>query len=221
MDDKYTDKQVCDILCDNHFSNLLQYVLHMFGTMPRSMTEEEIIQYLKMNRKIGIPLGFMPTEVQEWCNKNSLSLQIVIENRHTWDDYKNWVISKKLEFTTIVCLSEDYEYHATKLNGEWVDFDINKNGDFEIGGIANDKNSTVIYNWSQWNKPIRDNASKNFINGCCGFGGYLYAGCDDWFMTPRIFYNNRLLDHYQKLEIDGKIVKPAIPVKIRFWKEYK
>lgn len=219
MDGKYTDKQVCDILGDNHFSNLLQYVLHMFGTMPRSMTEEEIIQYLKMNRKIGIPLGFMPTEVQEWCNKNSLSLQIIIENRNTWDDYKNWVIGKKLEFTSIVCLSEDYEYHATKLNGEWVDFDINKNGDFEIGGIANDKNITIVYNWTQWNKPIRDNASKNFINGCCAFGGWQYKNCNNWYMYPMLLQKG----HYVNCECENEPYKiePTIPTKIRFWREIK
>ena len=180
------------------------------------MTEQEIVLYLKENKTSGIAVGFLPEEVRAWVYITPISIFMFF-------DGKGWIKSEKtvIRDNDIICLPDNYELKKIEKSGEWIEFDINKNGDFEIGGIANDKNSTVIYNWSQWNKPIRDNASKNFINGCCGFGGYLYAGCNDWFMTPRIFYNNRLLDHYQKIEIDGKMVKPAIPVKIRFWKEIK
>lgn len=208
-EDRYTDEQGCNILGDTHFSNLLQYVLHMFGTMPRSMTEKEIIQYLKMNRKIGIPLGFMPTEVQEWCNKNSLSLQIVIENRNTWDDYKNWVISKKLEFTSIVCLSEDFQVKKES-KGEWVEFNIDKDGTFFVNGL--------IVLWFNWQHVLSDSYGKK--NGFTAFGGWQYADDKRWYLAPAVklqdgkMWNSYIIEEYGE-------ATPVIPVKIRFWKEYK
>lgn len=100
------------------------------------------------------------------------------------------------------------------VKGEWVEFDIDENGDFEIRGIANDKNFTVIYNWSQWNKPIRDNASKKFINGCCAFGGWQYKNNKSWFTTPQVEIDDGCLSYNYCLE-----AKPAIPRKIRFWRK--
>lgn len=114
MDDKYTDKQVCDILCDNHFSNLLQYILHMFGTMPRSMTEEEIIQYLKMNKNIGIVFKFMPEDVKKWCkdhdcNDDSVPFQTFTYNNQ-WEYIKHWNHRVTDLFDRVICLPEDYKY---------------------------------------------------------------------------------------------------------------
>ena len=310
MDDKYTDKQVCDILGDNHFSNLLQYVLHMFGTMPRSMTEEEIIQYLKMNKNIGIVFKFMPEEVKDWCRKYSKKLywydmDILVDcwsnggfEKRLYDDkvyaisedfkYENpeqikdfdkikflrkdikmteqeivaylkenrtkgvafgfmpvevgdWIKANRkklmgklicfsdtfgwgavntdkpiLSLDYIFALPEDFKPEEKPQENGWIEFDIDENECYRI------LDTDMRFHWSEWNKPLwiyekDENRSWYLTN----FGGYLYAGCNDWFMTPRIFYNNRLLDHYQKIEIDGKMVKPAIPVKIRFWKEIK
>ena len=216
MDDKYTDKQVCDILGDNHFSNLLQYVLHMFGTMPRSMTEEEIIQYLKMNKKVGIPLGFMPTEVQEWCNKNSLSLQIIIENKNVWDDYKNWVISKKLEFTSIVCLPDDYKIQPN-INGEWIEFNIDKSGHFHI----KIERTTYSFHWMEFIRPLLVcEKYKDDNMYLTNFGGWQYEDSKRWYLAPAVKLQDGEMWNSYVIEQSGEAT-PVIPVKIRFWKEYK
>ena len=107
--DKYTDKQVCDILDANHFSNLLQYVLHMFGTMPRSMSEEDIIQYLKMNKNIGIAFKFMPEEVKEWCRKYSKKLYWY-DMDILADCWTNGGFEKRLYNNQVYALLEDYKY---------------------------------------------------------------------------------------------------------------
>lgn len=216
MNDKYTDKQVCDILGDNHFSNLLQYVLHMFGTMPRSMTEEEITQYLKMNRKVGITLGFMPTEVQEWCHKNSLYLQIVIESKNVWDDYKNWIISKKLEFTTIVCLPEDYEIEKKeKSQSGWVEFEIKNDIFCYLYDVDNHAYSFCL-NWWQWQDFLKESKENDW--NFTAFGGWQYEDSKRWYLAPAIQLNDGKLWNSYVIEDYGE-AKPVIPVKIRFWKE--
>lgn len=105
-EDKYTDKQVCDILGE--------YVLHMFGTMPRSMTEEEIIQYLKMNRNIGIVFKFMPEDVKKWCkdhdcNDNSVPFQTFTHNNQL-EYIKRWNHRVTDLFDRVICLPADYKY---------------------------------------------------------------------------------------------------------------
>lgn len=45
---------------DTNSALLLQNILKLFITRPRKMTEEEIVQYLKTNRNIGVVFGFMP-----------------------------------------------------------------------------------------------------------------------------------------------------------------
>lgn len=190
------------------------------------MTEQEIIQYLKDNMEKGIAFHFMPEEVKEWCRKYSKKL--------CWYDVNCWSnggSEKRLYDDKIYALSEDFNMEEEPKGG-WAEFDINKNGDFAVCGFRNDKNITIVYNWTQWDKPIRDNASKNFINGCCAFGGWQYANSNRWFMTPRLKFtipnsltrtqisykdNDTLVDCYTTPSACE--CEPAIPVKIRFWKE--
>lgn len=175
------------------------------------MTENEIINNLKENKNKGIAIGFLPKEVREWVYIPPISI-------FRFFDGKEWIKSEKpfIRDNDIICLPDNYELKKLEKTGEWIDFEIDENGCYRI------LDTDMRFHWSEWNKPLwiyeKDENRSWYLTD---FGGYLYAGCNDWFMTPRIFYNNRLLDHYQKIEIDGKIVKPAIPVKIRFWKEIK
>ena len=218
-EDKYTDKQVCDILSNNHFSNLLQYVLHMFGTMPRSMTEEEIVQYLKMNKNIGIVFKFMPEEVKNWSSKHSEKL--------CWYDVDCWIngrTEKRLYDDKIYALSEDFKMEE-KLQGEWVEFGIKKNGRFTAFDVDdNDHQISFSFGWHQWSEFI--DCSYEHALGYTAFGGWQYADSNTWFMTPklRIIQDNSI--SYKDSDAVGNYpttpsaleCKPAIPVKIRFWK---
>ena len=186
------------------------------------MTEQEIIDYLKNNKKEGRILAFMPEEVKEWCEKHREEL--FVWRSHRWSVFEDAV---NICTSDAVTLPDDYKVKEEPEGGEWVEFDIDKNGDFDVCGIANDKNSTITYNWTQWNKPIRDNASKNFINGCCAFGGWQYAKSNTWFMTPRLKFiiansisykdNDALADCCTTPSACK--CEPAIPVKIRFWRK--
>lgn len=175
------------------------------------MTEQEIIQYLKDNKDYGkgVPLGNMPEEVREWIERKFKPLEDILVMTHDMDwcpinDFLN------LPFA----LSDNYEL-PQKPSGKWVEFDINTNGDFEISGFRNDRNITVIYNWTQWNKPIRDNASKNFVNGCCAFGGWQYKEEPGlWTLSPMAGKDDSAQNFYGA----DLTVKPIIPVKIRFWR---
>jgi len=182
------------------------------------MTEQEIVSYLKENKDKGIASGFLPEDVRAWAFIAPISI-------FRFFDGKEWIKSEKpfIRYNDIICLPDNYEAKKEQ-KGEWVDFDINKNGDFEISGIENDKNITIIYNWTQWDKPIRDNASKNFINGCCAFGGWQYPDSSYWSTYPQVKQgqgNNYSSYYCEKEQGEDYQTNPAIPVKIRFWREIK
>lgn len=209
-EDKYTDKQVCEIIGDNHFSNLLQYVLHMFGTMPRSMTEEEIIQYLKMNKNIGIVFKFMPEEVKEWCRKYSKKLYWYDMDTLV-DCWSNGGFEKRLYDDKVYTLSEDFKMEEN-LKGEWVEFKI-ENFYFTV----NYTGSMNRYFWTDYGKMLMESF-------CCGwgyttFGGWQYEDSKRWYLAPAVKLHDDLWNSYV-IEESGDAT-PVIPVKIRFWKEYK
>lgn len=215
MDDKYTDKQVCDILGDNHFSNLLQYVLHMFGTMPRSMTEEEIVQYLKMNKNIGIVFKFMPEEVRELVYITPISI-------FRFFDGKEWIKSEKpfIRDNDIICLPDNYELKKIEKTGEWVEFEIDEGGDF--GYLAksekNDRYKSSYYSWDSWQKFLED--SRLNERGFTTFGGWQYEDSKRWYLAPAVKLQDGKMWNSYVIEESGEAT-PVIPVKIRFWKEYK
>lgn len=213
MDDKYTDKQVCDILGDNHFSNLLQYVLHMFGTMPRSMTEEEIIQYLKMNKQIGIVFKFMPEEVKEWCRKYSEKL--------CWYDANCWSnggFEKRLYDDKVYALPEDYEIEKKeKSQSGWVEFEV-RDGIFCFLYEVDKQKYSICLDWWQWQDFLKESKENDW--NFTAFGGWQYENDSRWYLAPAIQLNDGKLWNSYVIEDYGE-AKPVIPVKIRFWKECK
>ena len=212
-EDKYTDKQVCDILSNNHFSNLLQYVLHMFGTMPRSMTEEEIVQYLKMNKNIGIVFKFMPEEVKNWSSKHSEKL--------CWYDVDCWInggTEKRLYDDKIYALSEDFKMEEN-LKGEWIEFEIDEDGYFcYIAESERDEHCKFYYSWWSWQKFLDDNREN--LRVFTAFGGWQYEGSERWYLAPAVKLKDGDYWNSYVIEVSGEAT-PVKPVKIRFWKEYK
>ena len=210
-EDKYTDKQVCEILGDNHFSNLLQYVLCMFGTMPRNMTEEEIIQYLKMNRKIGIVFGFMPSDVQDWVKNNSQ--KILCYERQLGNENYEW-LRTGFHYTSICALPDDFQIEEKKeVKSGWTDFDIDENGCYRI------LDTDMRFHWSEWNHPLWTyNKDENRSWYLTVFGGWQYKEEPNlWALCPMVGKDDTIQNFYGA-DLD---IKQAIPVKIRFWKEYK
>lgn len=218
-EDKYTDKQVCDILGDNHFSNLLQYVLHMFGTMPRSMTEEEIIQYLKMNKKIGIVFKFMPEEVKDWCRKYSKKLYWY-DTDTLVDCWSNGGFEKRLDGDKVYTLSEDFQIKKEQ-KGEWIEFEIDCDGDFNLkdDGTESTKDEArdFGFHWLDVGEFLKCSINEKWHYTT--FGGWQYADSKRWYLAPAVKLHDDLWNSYV-IEENGDAT-PVIPVKIRFWKEYK
>lgn len=183
------------------------------------MTEHEIINYLKENKNNGIAFHFMPEDVRIWC-LSSINYQKLLQfNGDNWDSTDDVFAGYKVDKTKVFSLPENFELKQ-KTKCRWVEFAIDKNGDFEISGIENDKNITIVYNWTQWNKPIRDNASKNFVNGCCSFGGWQYEDSKRWYLAPAVKLQDGKMWNSYIIEECGEAT-PVIPVKIRFWREIK
>jgi hypothetical protein len=161
----------------------------------------------------------MPEEVMKWCDNNKTKLKFFdgYDNLIRWKVFENPYAD--IHFGDILCLPEDFKLEE-KAKGKWVEFDIDKNGDFDVCGIANDENITITYNWTQWNNPIRDNASKNFINGCRAFGGWQYEDSKRWYLAPAVKLQDGEMWNSYVIEESGEAI-PVIPVKIRFWRETK
>ena len=190
------------------------------------MIESEIVDFLKDNKKNGIAFAFMPEEVRNWMKTQSITNFNIygydsMTHECKWHEITNPDYKINYE-NDVYCLNQNYELKSENKTGEWVEFDIDKNGDFEVCGIANDKNSTIIYNWSQWNKPIRDNAAKNFINGCCAFGGWLYGNQHEpipkWYLHPCVAPVDVDGSVYTSYTDGDKKIKGIVPTKIRFWR---
>ncbi|MBO7043813.1 hypothetical protein J6W34_04670 [bacterium] len=183
------------------------------------MTENEIIEYLKGNKNKGAAFGFMPDEVQKWCDNNKTKLKFFdgFDNLRGWKDYNN--SNADIHFVDILCLPEDFKMEE-KSKGEWVEFEIDKNGQFTIEFC---KGSLVYcYDWFNWWKLLEK--SKEYDYGFTAFGGWLYDKTGDWVLSPQVgliddsrrapFILNRYSYSYKKERII-----PVIPIKIRFWRK--
>lgn len=177
------------------------------------MTEQEIIQYLKDNKDDGkgVSLGNMPEEVQEWIGRKFKPLEDILVMTHDmdWcpiDDFLN------LPFA----LSDNYEL-PQKLGGKWVEFEINK-GKFNF--IPSDMNGLdgVIESWWNWQEFLTVSSKHNL--GFTAFGGWQYEDSKRWYLAPAVKLQDGEMWNSYVIEQSGEAT-PVIPVKIRFWKEYK
>lgn len=176
------------------------------------MTENEIIQILKDNKRNGIAFGFLPDEVIQFALKHK-------ENLKFHDSEGFWIDTEcqhkegyDISIHEIVCLPEDYELKKIEKTGEWIEFEIDENGCYKI--LYTD----MRFHWSEWNKPLwvyeKDENRSWYLTA---FGGWQYKNCDAWYMYPMILLGD---DRYVTCVFKGEVsdVKPAIPVKIRFWR---
>lgn len=178
------------------------------------MTEQEIINILKDNKRNGIAFGFLPDEVIRFALKHK-------ENLKFHDSEGFWIDTEcqhkegyEISIHEIVCLPKDFELKE-KMQGEWVEFEIDNEGFF-----ISDKNVKCM--WPCWSDFLFDSRHREYT----AFGGWQYENSDSWLMTPRLAVISPNVTIYQDnynsknyAECECKECKPAIPVKIRFWRE--
>jgi hypothetical protein len=71
----------------------------------QNMTENEIIQYLKDNKKNGVAYHFMPEEVKTWCDSHIKDLLYFDYDNDSFEAYYEASIICENE---VVALSDDY-----------------------------------------------------------------------------------------------------------------
>ena len=181
------------------------------------MTEQEIIDFLKKNKEMGIAFAFMPDEVQEWCYTNNGKVIFFhiskINHDGEWADHSdNDVI---FEPTDIVALPDSFQMFKEQKDG-WIEFNINSSGFFScaIQGYFG------TYHWSEWYKCLSFFSCGKEDFRLTAFGGWQYKEHSEfWYTSPQ------MLTDVQKGCIssicDGRFndCKPLIPIKIRFWRE--
>lgn len=173
------------------------------------MTENEIIQILKDNKRNGIAFGFLPDEVIQFASKHKENLKF-----HDIDGF--WIETKyqheegyDISIHAIVCLPEDFELKK-EAEGEWAEFEIREDGYF---------NSDIgLHLWFEWQRFLK--FSYNHDIGFTAFGGWRYKNDDVWYMSPLIdSYNHNCHCYCNMYKDNEKNIIPSIPVKIRFWKK--
>lgn len=180
------------------------------------MTEEEIVDVLKANLEEGVAFHFLADEIQDWVKKHIH--KVVIFNGTDGNKAEHWVnvINRIAPLTehSVVALRDDYKLKG----GKWVDFDIDEEGFFKV---SNRYNTSIPFRWFEWREVL-----KKFPE-LTNFGGYMY-GKGTWSLYPRVLNtapsvifisssDNHITSSYY--DENSKLMKPAIPKKIRFWME--
>lgn len=177
------------------------------------MTEKEIVEYLKNNRTKGVAFGFMPEEVQLWVRELGHIRQCIRFEAEEWKTLFTTNIWDKCDYSQILALPEDFELEE-KSEGGWVEFDITDKGLFFLEytdrGGSNVSHRFYWHQWSQFLEYCDLDELKYTV-----FGGWQYKDCDAWFLTPQI----AMQGHFYNLCTKDDDPKPAIPTKIRFWRE--
>lgn len=168
------------------------------------MTEQEIINVLKENKKKGVAYLFLPLDVKDWISDNFNNSDLVyLDSMGDWELYKDADFD---DYDNIVfALPDDYKEEP---KGEWVEFDIDEKGNFHCF-IDNDMH---YFFWANWNVFLTEADS----SGYTAFGGWQYKDSKNWYQYPILLKDN---GQVMLGSDDSDDVKPAIPIKIRFWRE--
>ena len=166
------------------------------------MTEQEIVEYLKGNKTKGVAFGFMPNEVKEWVETSSIYTPYLIFN----GEWKDLTANETVNDKDIIALPGCY----FAKQGGWEEYEI-KDGRFY------EEQRGIFYAWHEWSKCMSDNPRFT------AFGGWqysdTYADKDVWYLYPQIYKESIAQRYASYFGKDTDDVKPAIPVRIRFWKE--
>lgn len=171
------------------------------------MTEQEIVNCLKENKSKGVAFCFMLDDVWDWVRDHLGEPKLLYLNpRGEWDSLEDIDFD---DFDNVVfTLDDDYELPQKPSGGEWVEFEIDQRGNFHcfLNGDMH------YFFWANWNAFLAEAHSFGYT----AFGGWRYADNEHWFTSP------------VTVTVDGGYYagfndydKPAIPVKIRFWRVKK
>lgn len=170
------------------------------------MTEQEIIDYLKKNKKEGRILAFMPEEVRDWCEKHLCEKhlkELLVWQSHRWYKFD----ADDICTDDAVTLPDDYPYPKQESKGGWMEFEIDDDGTFFVNGL------TVL--WFNWQHVLSDSYGKK--DGFTAFGGWQYEDSKRWYLAPAVKLQDGKMWNSYIIEESGEAT-PVIPVKIRFWR---
>ena len=173
----------------------------------QKLTEKEIVKYLKENRTKGVGFIFMPREVRIWTTSNISRVDCYDSSSNKWDNAFHY----KFYYSNIYSLPEDFELEE-KPQGEWVEFEIDQKGNFHCF-----MNGDMHYFfWANWNAFLTEADS----SGYTAFGGWQYGDDPRWYLAPAVELADGTFWNSYVINVTGE-VKPAIPTRIRFWREAK
>lgn len=177
------------------------------------MEEKEVVQYLKDNKKKGISFKFMPKEVQDWIRKNYRDC-LYLNDEGLWDKSGDHITGDVWP-NDVLALIDSYEPKHKEPEAGWVEFEIDEDGWYRI------RDTDIRFHWSEWNKPLWVyEKDENISWYLTAFGGWQYKDCDTWWMSPKVIKDEEIYTEAYSEEYGSKF-EPAIPVKIRFWREIK
>lgn len=176
------------------------------------MTEKEIVSFLKANKHQGIAYPFYPDAVKEWIDNHWYMIieycYNLISNSYHW--VKHHDNEPAVASNDVYALPEDFELppKPQKPQSGWVEFEI-KSEVFDY--------DDRVFDWWDWGCFL------NYCKGCntddfTAFGGWQYKEEPNlWTLSPMVGKDDSVQNFYGA----DLTVKPAIPVKIRFWREAK
>ena len=109
------------------------------------------------------------------------------------------------------------ENNEQEKQGEWIEFEIDEDGFFNADDCGDsDEEGSFNFQWHQWSEFLNYSYGEKWR--FTAFGGWKYRDCEAWYMFPQMFSD----DHYVNVAFKGEDnIKPAVPVKIRFWRKAK
>lgn len=172
--------------------------------LKESMSEKEIVEYLKANKTMGVALAFMPSDVRRWCEKHQNDdIFMIFDSDYKWVNIVCPPIN--LGPRTIYSIKDDYE-PKPEFKPHFVEFDVDENGYFYYEGKQYYYRDDVAF-------------EKHNSDTFKGFGGWLYE-CNNgpmWVTIPHIACEGNLY-WYMKLNENQREITAPIPTKIRFWR---
>lgn len=179
------------------------------------MEEKEVVQYLKDNKKKGISFKFMPKEVQDWIRKNYRDC-LYFNDNGKWEKAGYHLTGVgDIRANAVYALSKGYKSKSNEPESVWVEFDIDENGYYRI------PDTDMRFHWSEWIKPLlRTRKDENQSWHLICFGGWQYKDCDTWCMSQKVIEDEEI-SRESYSEDHGSKFESAIPVKIRFWREFR
>lgn len=172
--------------------------------LKESMSEKEIVEYLKANKTMGVALAFMPPDVRRWCEKHQNDdIFMIFDSDYKWVNIVCPPIN--LGPRTIYSIKDDYE-PKPEFKPHFVEFDIDENGYFYYEGKQYYYREDVAF-------------EKRNSDTFKGFGGWLYEGkaFDSWTTTINLLYGGCLYNYLRSDQNAYETTAP-IPIKIRFWR---